>query len=83
MFARAGSDGYSLIGEVKNRKAKFTVKEAKAFKRKAEELMRLEKTGKAVLFVFSAGGFYKNTLEYLEKNSVAWTDDRQWLEREY
>jgi len=66
IFARAGGDGYSLIGEVKNRKTKFSVKEAEEFREKAGELARLENIGKSVLFVFSAGGFYKNTLTYLK-----------------
>ncbi len=38
LFARAGKGGYSLIGEVKNRKAKFTVKEAHHFLEKADAL---------------------------------------------
>ncbi|MCP4106734.1 MAG: hypothetical protein GY749_14550 [Desulfobacteraceae bacterium] len=81
IFARAGENEYSLIGEVKNRKAKFSVKEAKEFVKKAEELMELEELGKAVLFVFSINGFHKNTLEYLKKHGIAWTDNKKWLER--
>ena len=80
VFARAGEE-YSLIGEVKNRKAKFAVKEAREFLEKAGELMKLENVVKAVLFVFSAGGFHKNTLGYLEKHGIAWTDDTRWLEK--
>ncbi|MDM8550425.1 hypothetical protein QUF72_10120 [Desulfobacterales bacterium HSG2] len=72
-------EGYSLIGEVKNRKAKFSVKEAKAFQEKAEELGRLEDIGRSVLFVFSVSGFYKNTLAYLRKHGIAWSSDRRWL----
>jgi hypothetical protein len=81
LFARAENDKYSLIGEVKNRKEKFSVKEAEAFSTKAEELIRLEKIGKPVLFVFSAGGFHKNTFEYLKKNAIAWSDYKRWMER--
>lgn len=81
IFARAGENEYSLIGEVKNRKARFSVKEAEEFVKKAEELMELEEVGKAVLFVFSINGFHKNTLEYLKKHGIAWTDNKKWLER--
>ncbi|MCP4110363.1 MAG: hypothetical protein GY749_33400 [Desulfobacteraceae bacterium] len=81
IFAGAGEDEYSLIGEVKNRKAKFSVKEAEDFMKKAGELMKLEDVRKAVLFVFSVSGFFKNTVEYMKKNNIAWTDDRQWLDR--
>jgi hypothetical protein len=80
IFARATEDQYSLIGEVKNRKAKFSVKEAAEFREKAGELMKLENVGKAVLFVFSAGGFFKNTLAYLKKHGMAWSSDKRWLE---
>ena len=61
--------------------AKFSVKEAEKFVEKAEELMKLENIVKTVLIVFSAGGFFKNTLEYLEKHGIARTSDRQWLEK--
>ncbi|MCP4105539.1 MAG: hypothetical protein GY749_08385, partial [Desulfobacteraceae bacterium] len=80
IFARATQGNYSLIGEVKNRKAKFSVKEAKAFREKAGELAGLENISKAVLFVFSFGGFHKNTLEYLKKHKIAWSADSRWLD---
>jgi len=81
ILARIGGeeDGYSLIGEVKNRKVKFSVKEAKEFQEKAKELARLEDIGRAVLFVFSVSGFHKNTLVYLKKHGIAWSSDRRWL----
>ena len=82
IFARAGEKECSLIGEVKNRKAKFSVKEAGEFREKAGELMRLENVDRAVLFVFSVSGFFKNTLVYLKKYGIAWTSDRRWLEKE-
>ncbi len=81
IFARAGEDEHSLIWEVKNRNAKFSVKEAEDFVIKAEELMRLENLDKAVLFVFSVSGFFKNTLEYFKKHGIAWTSDKRWLEK--
>ncbi len=80
IFARAEGDRYSLIGEVKNRKAKFSVKEAEEFREKAGELILLENVGRAVLFVFSAGGFFKNTIAYLKKHGIVWTDNKRWLE---
>ena len=81
VLAGAKGDGYSLIGEVKNRKRKFSVKEAAEFREKAGELMKLEKVGKAVLFVFSVSGFFKNTVAYMEKHGIAWSSDRRWLEK--
>ncbi len=80
ILAKAKGDGYSLIGEVKNRQAKFSVKEAREFREKAGELAKLENVGKAVLFVFSVSGFFKNTVTYMEKHGIAWTSDRRWLE---
>ncbi|MCP4107081.1 MAG: hypothetical protein GY749_16335 [Desulfobacteraceae bacterium] len=61
IFARAEQDEYSLIGEVKNRKGKFSVKEAEDFVKKAGELMKLEDVQKSVLFVFSVSGFFNPT----------------------
>ncbi|MCP4688877.1 MAG: hypothetical protein GY859_12560, partial [Desulfobacterales bacterium] len=82
VLARAKSgDEYSLIGEVKNRKAKFSIREAAEFLEKAGELKELEGVNKVILIVFSFGGFYKNTIQYLEKRVVAWTEDPRWLER--
>ncbi len=75
----ADRNDYSLIGEVKNRKSKFSVREARNFVKKAEEVRRLEGIGKSVLFVFSVNGFYKNTLEHLKKHDIAWSSDRRWL----
>jgi len=83
VFAKAKEDEYSLIGEVKHRKARFSVKEAEEFVKKAGELMELEGIEKAALFVFSINGFHKNTIEFLIKYGIAWTDDKKWLEREY
>ena len=81
VFAQGDEEEHSLIGEVKHRKAKFAVKEAEAFVTKAEELMKLENVGRVVLFVFSTGGFFKNTLAYLKKHDIAWTSDTRWLEK--
>ncbi len=55
-------------------------KEAKAFVDQAQALIRLEQVEKAVLCVFSAGGFYKNTLEYLAAHQITYSDDARWLE---
>jgi hypothetical protein len=80
VFARAGDADYALIGEVKNRKAKFSVKEAGEFMNKAEELVKLEGIQKSLLFVFSANGFHKNTLKFMKKHKIAWSSDKRWLE---
>ncbi|QTA77921.1 NTP hydrolase p-loop-containing [Desulfonema limicola] len=81
VLARAKKDEYALIWEVKNRKAKFSVKEAEEFLKKSDALKKLEGIEKSLLIVFSAGGFFKNTLEYLEKNNIAWTENKMWLKR--
>ena len=70
-----------MIGEIKNRKAKFSIKEAKEFQVKAKELMNIEKLQNVVLFVFSLNGFYKNTIDYLKKHGIAWTEDSKWLKK--
>jgi hypothetical protein len=79
IFAKAVGDDYSLIGEVKNRKAKFSVKEAKIFLAKALEIKKMEHVKKAVFFVFSAGGFFQNTIQFLKENKIAWSDDKTFL----
>ena len=80
IFAKANNEDYSLIGEVKNRKAKFSEKEAKIFFSKALEVKKLENINKALLFVFSSGGFFKNTIKFLLKNNIAWSSDSKFLE---
>jgi len=80
ILAKANGDNYSLIGEVKNRKAKFSVKEAKVFLAKAMEVKQLENVNKALLFVFSAGGFFQNTIQFLKENNIAWSADKKFLE---
>jgi hypothetical protein len=80
IFAKAGGDDYSLIGEVKNRKAKFSVKEAQIFLAKALEVKQLENVNKALFFVFSAGGFFQNTIQFLQRNNIAWSDDKKFME---
>jgi hypothetical protein len=80
IFAKAENDHYSLIGEVKNRKAKFSLKEAKEFLGKALEVPKLENIDKAVIFVFSASGFFKNTIKFLKDNGIAWSDDLRMLD---
>jgi hypothetical protein len=80
ILAKAVGDDYSLIGEVKNRKAKFSVKEAKIFLAKALEVQQLENVSKALFFVFSAGGFFQNTIQFLKENKIAWSDDKNFLE---
>ncbi|ETR69751.1 MAG: hypothetical protein OMM_03721 [Candidatus Magnetoglobus multicellularis str. Araruama] len=81
VFARPEQGAYALIGEVKNRRqdAPFTIDEAKAFVQKAEELVRIERIEKSILFVVSMGGFRNNALEYIKKNQIAWSSDDRWL----
>ena len=79
VFAKAEEDQYSLIGEVKNRKAKFSLKEAKEFLDKALQVKKLENISKLVFLVFSANGFYKNTIKFFNDNGIAWSDDKRLL----
>jgi len=65
IFAKGKDDEYSVIGEVKNRKTKFSLKEAEEFFEKASDVKRLENVDRAVFFVFSASGFYKNAIKFL------------------
>ena len=80
IFAKAKDEHYSLIGEVKNRKTKFSLKEAKEFFGKATEVKKMENINKAVIFVFSASGFFKNTIKFFNDNEIAWSDDKRFLE---
>ncbi|MBT3388561.1 MAG: hypothetical protein HN417_11555, partial [Desulfobacula sp.] len=80
ILAKAENEYYSLIGEVKNRKAKFSLKEAKEFFKKASEVKQLENIHKSVLFVFSASGFFKNTIKFFNDNGIAWSDDLRMLD---
>jgi hypothetical protein len=84
VFARPEQNAYAFIGEVKNRKkdAPFTIDEAKAFVKKAEELIRIEGIKKSILFVVSIGGFRNNALDYIKKNRIAWSSDDRWLVRQ-
>ncbi|VEN73993.1 conserved hypothetical protein [Candidatus Desulfarcum epimagneticum] len=80
VFAQAGGDAYSLIGEVKNRKKKFSLTEARAFFAKASEVKKLENLDKTLFFVFSASGFYKTAIDFFVANSIAWSADKRFLE---
>jgi len=79
IFARASHNDYSLIGEVKNRRSKFSIKEAEIFIKKAKELQTLEKIERVVLFIFSSSGFFKNTLKYLKNNHIAWSSNEKLI----
>ena len=85
VFARAPKDGrnkeyYTLIGEVKNRKAKFSLKEAQEFLTKALAVKNRENIKKAVIFVYSASGFNKNTISFFNENNIAWSQDGRFMQ---
>ena len=80
VFAKADDDAYSLIGEVKNRKKKFSLTEAKAFFAKASEVQNIENLNKTLVFVFSASGFYKTAIDFFRKNKIAFSNDKRFLE---
>ena len=79
VFAKAKDEQYTLIGEVKNRKAKFSLKEAKEFLDKASQVKKLENISKLVVFVFSANGFHKNTIKFFNDHGIAWSNDKRLL----
>ena len=80
LFARAGKEQYSLIGEVKNRTTKpFSAAEAAEFIKKAQTLQEREQVEKAVLFVFSRHGFTLDALAYFREHGIAYSDDERWL----
>ncbi|KPA17719.1 hypothetical protein MHK_002071 [Candidatus Magnetomorum sp. HK-1] len=84
IFALAAKENYSLIGEVKCRSTKkFTLSEAKSFMDKISEIIRLEKLDNKWVqgFVYSVNGFYKNAIQFLKNNDIAWSDHIGWLER--
>lgn len=78
IFAHAPK-GVSIIGEVKYRKARFTVNEAKHFLEKAEQLKHIESIQNYILFVFSWGGFYKNTIDFMKQKGMVWSSDKRWV----
>lgn len=82
VLARATDpENYSVIGEVKNRSSKkFTLAEAKAFQEKFEIIQQEEKLPKAVAWVFSRKGFYKNAEAYLQQQKIAYSGDERWLD---
>jgi hypothetical protein len=82
IYAKAGNDEYSMIGEVKNRLSPFSLAEASQFFEKANELILLEKVKKYVLFVYSIKGFTKDVIPFLLENKIAWCDDDRWLDNE-
>ncbi len=80
IFARAGGEEYSLIGEVKYRDTKkFSKEEAEEFLKKSELLKDMEHIPKSVGIVFSLTGFTADALEFLRENDMAWTEDECWL----
>ena len=84
IFARAGNEAYSLIGEVKNRSTKaFSKAEAEEFVRKAKILQEHEQIKHAVLFVFSRKGFTQDALNYFQEYDIAYSDDELWLGEEH
>ena len=80
IFAKGKDDEYSVIGEVKNRKTKFSLKEAEEFFEKASDVKRLENVDRAVFFVFSASGFYKNAIKFFTDNNIVFSDNKRFLE---
>jgi len=81
IFADAKT-GYSLLGEVRNKKdKKFSKKDTLEFEAKAKELIKLENVQKPLLFIFSASGFTRTASDYMKDNNIAWTKDKKWLKK--
>ena len=79
IFAKAKENEYSIIGEVKNRKKKFSLKEAREFFQKALDLKKEENISGTLIFVFSSSGFYKKAIEFFLDNDIAWSEDKRFL----
>jgi hypothetical protein len=85
IFARAPDEKYSIIGEVKCRSTqKFSLNEAKQFLEKCKILIQMENLDHTWVqsFVYSVNGFYKNTIHFMQKNGIAWSDSKNWLIRQ-
>ena len=82
LLARATDpENYSVIGEIKNRSSiKFSLAEAKAFQEKFKIIQQEENISKAIAWVFSRKGFYKNAEAYLKQQNIAYSDDERWLD---
>jgi hypothetical protein len=82
IFARSlDSDGYSIIGEVKNREIKkFSLDEIKEFEFKFAEIEKLENLERVVGFIFSRAGFTAEAEAYCEEKGIACSEDEKWLE---
>ncbi|MCP4395831.1 MAG: hypothetical protein GY801_00765 [bacterium] len=80
ILARAGEQGYSLIGEVKNRSSEaFSKAEAEEFLQKACEVRKREQISKTVLFIFSLKGFKHGVTDYFREHGIAYSEDDRWL----
>ena len=82
IFAEIDSENnndYSLICEIKNRKKKFSKKEAVEFSLKMKKLIETENIKKSVGFVFSITGFTADALEFFKESGFAYSDDGRWL----
>ncbi|MDY0091065.1 MAG: hypothetical protein RBT80_00015 [Candidatus Vecturithrix sp.] len=78
IFARAGKEAYSLIGEVKNRSTKaFSKADAEEFVRKARIVQEREQIKKTVFFVLSRNGFTQDALAYFQEHGIAYSDDER------
>lgn len=80
IFAKARGRGYSLIGEVKNRKQrKFDKPEVLQFKAKADQLVKFENVVQALYCVLCRAGFTEEALDCLRENEMAWSEDEGWM----
>ncbi len=67
LFTRAPNGNYSLVGEVKNRKGEFSIKELEEFLEKVKALKELEEVDKGVILVYCTAGFYKNARAFMKR----------------
>ena len=82
IYARSRlAEGYSIIGEVKNRdKKKFSKDEVLEFEKKLKQIVELEQLSPIVDFIFSREGFTKEAEEYCLAHGIAYTEDPRWLD---
>ena len=81
-FAQAedSEQEYSIVGEVKNRIKRFSLKEAKEFHKKIQDLAERESLKKVLGFVFSYHGFTKGALGFFRSQGIAWSKDSHWFD---
>ena len=80
IYARA-KEGYSLIGEVKNREGKkFSLEEVKNLEKKIAIIRENDQLTKTVGFIFSRNGLTEEAEQYCLDQKIAFSSDENWYD---